>query len=126
MSVDESAAAGATPELPHDVAAGFELSPRGRRCRSLIGDEASIELLFFVFFHVAELVSNLPEGRMYLARELCDDLGWRRWFKGQRVCAGICLAHLVASGVLRLQRHYTPSGSGSKRYIVLAATRPES
>lgn len=99
----------------------FEASHSGRMAygRLRIHNTDLSKIFTSILQTVSANLSGLIPGKKYKASELCGSDMWSLWpFKGQRVCAGICLSFLVGAGALPLKRHKTKSGGGSKRYFV--------
>ena len=104
------------PVLPEYAFRAFMSSPRGIRCRIMLGQEPARHLLQLVYASCALNLHSLSKHRNHLARELCGEEVWEPMWKRERCCAGFCLAFLATSHALPLRMHQTKSGKGSKRY----------
>lgn len=112
--------------LPPWVISSFISSRRGERCLALLHGPHAELTLDTVFTYVSAFLSKLCDGKKYRAKDMLHDFGWEDATDAEKTCFGLCLAHLVAAGLLPLVQHQTPSGSGSHRYIFRPSPSSES
>lgn len=98
----------------------FFKSAQGKRCCSMLGDEAARKLLFDVQAWTGIFGLKLAPDRKHLTRELCGLMNWASLSTAAKTCAGMCMAHLVIQQLLPLYMHRTRSGRGSRSYWLLA------
>lgn len=98
----------------------FAKTPAGRRAASLLATHTNTtaQLLYAVFFETAFALPYLMEGEKYTTEQFCGPDKWSPLHKAERRVAGMCLAYLVNVGAIPLTRHLTPSGNGTKRYLL--------
>lgn len=112
--------------LPPWVISSFISSSRGERCLALLHGPHAELTLETVFTHVSDALTSLTPGKKYLAKDMLHDHVWEGATDAEKTCFGLCLAHLIACGLLPLVQHQTPSGSGSHRYIFRPSASSES
>lgn len=105
------------PILPRAALVAFFRSWRGKRCRSMLGDKATVLLAKTVYVQAMPEIAKLVPNRKVTARDLFGADEWPAHTLRYRICTGIFIAFLVSStDLLPLRMHKTRSGSGTKKY----------
>jgi hypothetical protein len=109
----------ATEKLP------FEMTCRGRRAQSLLNPHGvtATQLLAQIQSCVMESISGMTADGIYTTKDFWDLGCWDDLPVGKRRAAGCCLAHLVQTGAIPLERvsprrrkPNSKSPSGTRRY----------
>jgi len=105
------------PVLTRAALVAFFRSWRGKRCRSLIGNRATVRWARTVYAHVVPATAKLDPKRKVTAGDLFGADDWNGLRRAYQVCAGIFIAFVVSStDLLPLRMHKTRSGKGTKKY----------
>lgn len=101
------------------IAHAFLATPSGQRCQAMLGDARARTLPRMVRALAIANRLALDPNRRHFTRDLCGASAWAQLRPREKVCAGMCMAFLVARKLLPLRTHVTRSGKGARSYWLL-------